>query len=179
MAVDEKLIASLARKARLDRVVRVVPFAAPAAGAEFVVTVPGGSVWRPFMVTAQLISSAVVATRAPSLKIDDGSTVVGTFPMPSGQAASLTVVYTWADVGSTGGSAAAFGAVSGGLPDLALEAGWRLRSSTALIDVADQWSNVVVYVEEVLSQPQGVHEYRDALQEAFLLYTSLSTEALA
>lgn len=176
MADREHLFRALAAMSFLDRVLRVVPIANPAAGAEVVVTVPGGSVWRPISLVTTLATSAVVAVRGPSLIVDDGSTTVMRLPQGGTQAASLSVVNTWANGSGSPAGTSATGAQSVPLPDLVMPAGYRLRTLTNLIDVGDQYSAVALWVEELQSQPQGVHENIRDGREFQLIESSLAAE---
>lgn len=176
---DEKLMGSLASGSLFHRVLRTIKVATPAAGAEFVVPVEGGRVWRPIAVRGLLTTGVAVANRIVNLVVTDGNDALMTLPNQGPQVASQVDAYTWAEgfVGPTG-TIGAVGSAATGMPTLALPAGYTLRSSTLALDVADQWSSVTVFVEEALAQPQGVHEYRDAMLEAFLLWTSANAEVM-
>ena|SRR5437870_7986383 len=122
---------------RRSRIVQGV--ASPAAGADWSATVPAGHLWRPFTVTAQLLTSAVVANRQPVLVLGDGTNPFAFLTAPAVQAASGTVIYTWANVDtfvSLGSRQVA------ALPDIELPPGWTIGVSTALLDVGDQWSAI-------------------------------------
>lgn len=177
MGDTDKLQTALARMSLFDRVLRIIPVAAPIAGAEVITSVPGGVVWRPLSFITTLVTSAAVANRQPSLVVDDSTTTVMRLPQSGVQAASLTVVSTWANGYDLGGGSAVVGVMATSFPDMALPAGYRLRTLTGLIDVADQYGASALWVEEVLSQPQGVHEAVNAGREYNLIATSLASEA--
>jgi hypothetical protein len=177
MADVEKLAHALARGSTYERVLRVVPIVAPAAGAELSLTVPGGSVWIPRALKATLVTSAAVATRSVNLQLSDGSTSLWHLFAGATQVAGLTVVYSFVAGWDLATGTSGQGDVSCGLPDMALPAGYVLSTHTNLLDVADQWSAGVVWVEEVLAQPQGVHEMINAGIEGRLIGTSLAAEA--
>lgn len=121
----------------------------PAAGADFAVTVPTGARWQVRSIWAQLVTSGVANTRVVSLQVTDGTNVLFTIPYTTGQAASLTRQYYWANYAYN------IGLVGTGIYTpvpfpFTLFAGWKVQSSTALIDAGDQWSLVRVYYEENL-----------------------------
>ncbi len=132
----------------------VVPVANPAAGADWSFTVPAGHVYRLVSVFAQLVTSAVVANRQALLTVTDGTGTFLRLPAAAVQAASGTVTYSWMAGGvaylSLPASQAAF------LPDLNLMPAWGLASSTALIDVGDQWSGIRLHVIDTTVKDAGV-----------------------
>lgn len=106
----------------------------PAANTEFSQTVTTAETWFLLAVTVELVQG-LTDTPLPSLVIDDGTTVIALAPgSTAAQAASTTCRYTWAPGLVTSGQVGATTNVRsvGGLPDgLVLQAGWRIRSSTA------------------------------------------------
>lgn len=116
--------------------------AQPAAGAEFSIVAPGGSIWRIMSMAFTLTASAVVANRRITLLADDQTDVW------FAQIASADLVASSATrVGAFTGAAA--GGVAGSVLNLPLPQdglilmpGYRLRSSTSGIDVADQYSAI-------------------------------------
>lgn len=131
---------------------KVIETAAPAAGAESITTVPAGKYWRVASFYAALTTDATVATRHPTIVIDDGTNVVLRLLATSvGIAASLTVAFT--AVASGAGGASITGTVLGSvaLPDpsvLILAPGWRIRTLTANIAAGDQWGIARLVVQE-------------------------------
>src|SRR6266487_810854 len=119
----------------------------PAAGAEFSQTVPAGQTWLLYAVRAQLITSIAVANRRPSLFIDDGTNNIMKLYVNQQQAASLTINFDW--VAGIGINQNQFGTdVLAALPyPLYLPSGYRIRSSTDNIDVADDWGAPVFFME--------------------------------
>lgn len=116
---------------------------APAAGADFVYTVPGSIRVRITSLSALLTTAVAAANRLPSIIIDDGANVVAMIPSGNTQAASLAEQYTWAD--SCPQAALFDNKVIAPLPsNLILKAGWRVRSNTTAIQAADQWSAVFI-----------------------------------
>lgn len=132
----------------------VVPVASPAAGSDWSLVVPSGHVYRLLAVAAQLVTSAVVATRSVRLNVSDGVRTFLSVPPGATQAASLTRLYSWLPSVGFG----AFGlAIGSNLPDLDLAAGWSIGTTTEAVDVGDQWSAVFVHVMDVTTR-QGAIE---------------------
>lgn len=127
-------------------VVEARSFATPAAGAEVSIVVPGGEVWLVLAMSAQLVTSAVVANRAPSVVLDDGTRVMYRFGSGAAIPASTTTQVTAASDAVSQSSVAGLGVVMA-LPAAAvLTAGWRMRTITQLIDVGDQYSAVTAWL---------------------------------
>lgn len=126
---------------------RAVQQANPAAGAEFVVTVPAGARWEVLSINAQLVTSAAVANRQPVFQITDGAThVMHNTQFSGNQAASLTFQYSAAE-GDSVAVNAPFN--QGALPhNCFLLQGWTLQSLTTNIQAADQWSAIWLMVQE-------------------------------
>jgi hypothetical protein len=121
----------------------------PAAGAEASDTVPAGLRWRLITYQITLVTSAVVNARNPSLIIDDGANIVHQSGANATTPASTTARYLW------GAGVGAFGSTGNGnqgaLPDnLTLPGGFRLRTSTALIDAGDNYGAPQFLVEEFI-----------------------------
>lgn len=128
-------------------VVRSVAGAAPAAGADFSVTVPTGARWRLYSVIASFVTSIAVANREMVLVIDDGATELARIPQGVAQVASLTRAYSFYEAAERNTIAQA-GAFTAALPIVPLLAGSRIRSAVANIDAADQFGAPQVLVEE-------------------------------
>jgi len=119
----------------------------PAAGSDFIYTVPASVRQHVIAVYFTFVTSAAVATREVSIIIDDSANILGKFNASASQAASLTNVYT----GSNAPYAPATNPTVVGIPlppDLRLLANYRLRSSTAAIDAADQFSTIRLLIEQ-------------------------------
>jgi hypothetical protein len=126
---------------------RVVSVPAPAAGADWSLVVPAGSVYELVSVYASLSTSATVANRGARLQLTAGGVVYLDLAPQAVQAASLTTRYAWAQ------GMASYSADNGvvtGLPKLYLEPGWSIGTQTDLIDGADQWSAVSLLVLETV-----------------------------
>lgn len=121
----------------------------PLAGQETMVIQPTGARWRLIHVGARLTTSAVVGNRTPSLSIGSfgfGSQIIGTQVV----AASTQIEIGWwtglADSGHTGTQ------INLWLPsDVSLEGGQVVQTKTAGLLAGDQWSDMTVLVEEVLT----------------------------
>lgn len=123
----------------------VVPVASPAAGSDWALTVPAGHLYQLLAVSAQLVTSATVATRVARLQVSDGNAVFLDLPPTATQAASLTRRYAWAP--HAPGLAIGSGILSF-VPDLALQTGWKLQTTTDLIDATDAWTAIRVLVAD-------------------------------
>lgn len=131
-----------------QRLVKEVPVAQPAAGAEWSQAVPAGVAWEVLSVAEVLVASAVVANRSPSVQaVDPNGT--GALRIPAGvtaAAGSTNRISFAAGYGDHLNS----GAFSAGLPDppIFVPAGWSLSSLTSALDVGDQYSAVILIVRE-------------------------------
>lgn len=118
----------------------------PAAGADWSVSVPTNQRWRIESLVATLVTAVAVANRVPTFIIDDGVNILFQVDAIAAEVASTTKVYALA-----AGQTAATGAgntISLPLPGPQfLTTGWRVRSSTAAIQAADQWSGISLNVE--------------------------------
>lgn len=136
-------------------VVRTITPAGVAAGAELDITPDSSCGWLVRSIRAQLVTSAVVATRTVTLAVDDQNSQYYRAAAGATQLASLTRVY--------GGFAGSSGAVSGGpviglqLPSdgLWLPQGHHLRTVTDLLDPGDAWSGVALQVIEFPTGPNS------------------------
>ena len=127
--------------------IRSVTGTNPAAGVEISETVPTGAVWRLWSIMATLVTSAVVANRQPILIIDDGVNELLRSEVVVNETASATWRNTWAPFGAWANSGSGFNG-QGIPPDLRLAAGYRIRTSTVLIDAGDDWSAPQMWIEE-------------------------------
>lgn len=155
------------------RLLRTIPVANPAAGAEIVQVVPGGVVWEVLALRATLTTSAAVANRLTSLQLrDSDNRIAYEFPGAAVQAATLGVSYTWSS--GYGTSTAVQGQqLPLPAPPPVVLAGGTVRTVTTLLDVADQWSAVVLTVREW--SPAHVQQQTDWIGRQ-LLATELAIE---
>lgn len=123
---------------------KTVTVANPAAGADWVWTVPSSTAWQIQSIRAQLVTSAAVANRTPVLRVTDtAGNIVLDAPATAAQAASATVVYEW--VAGVPDQALTGGDLQLELPTgLTLEANWTVQTVTAGIQAGDQWSLIVI-----------------------------------
>lgn len=118
------------------------PLSDPAAGTDFVFTVPGSEAWLVQGLIARLTTSAVVGTRQPRLFADDQTTRWLEVPSGSSLAASSTDRYTLILGGPTGVTSSPAAAAWGGPSVLYLPPGHRFGVDTNNLDAGDQWTVV-------------------------------------
>lgn len=125
----------------------------PAPGAEVDITPVGQGFWRIWSIVFHLATSVVVANRIPSFVLTDGANVFWREQASAALAASLAADYTMYQGSQPGVGAGAL--VRIGFPEggLYLRQGDHLKTITAGIDVADQWSAVAAMVQELPSGP--------------------------
>lgn len=121
----------------------VVPVVSPAAGVDWTFQVPAGHIYQLVSIYAQLVTSAVVATRIARLAFGDGVRTYLDVPPFATQVASLTRRYAW--LVSPTGVAQGSGILSS-MPEIAPQPGWTVASVTDAIDVGDQWSAIFLHV---------------------------------
>jgi len=129
--------------------IRVVTVANPAAGADWSETVPAGVTWQLLAVNATLTTSSAVANRDVTLVATDASSDVLWQSSPGlNQGASTALGYAFFQGNSIAASLVAYLAT---LPiAMRLLAGFIIKTSTANIQAADQWSAIVLTVEEFI-----------------------------
>lgn len=146
------LVADLTRQGLYEmlrlRLIRQVVVTLPAAGAEWVATVPAGVSWELLEIHERFVASAVVVSRLLRVQVRDPDQLVwADFPSSTAVTASQNIPLTWAagqGVSFTnGGNTAPLPA-----PPYVAAAGSQVRSQTSLIDVGDQYSEVFLTVRE-------------------------------
>lgn len=143
---------------------RFVSIAAPSVGTEWSVNIPGGTSWILVTSVATLVTSAVAGNRAPSLVLDDTSTVVARLPSANVQAASLTNRHGWVRGFDDAAQAANAVDFTAGLPMAPIPPNTRLRTITASLDAGDQWSAIGLYVIQIRERTwQELARYMDDL----------------
>lgn len=128
----------------------------PAAGADIVITVPNGVFWDVNSLTALFTAGAGVASRLVGyfIKNQDGQ-VVYQYQFATALTANQTCTFNFSEDYSTAPQAQLNGGfILGPSPKPWLLPNWTFGTVTAAIAAADQWSNVVVWVEEYLP-PEG------------------------
>ncbi len=133
----------------LGRVYNPAP-ASPGAGAEISITVPAAAKWRIIGLDFTLVASTTVATRTPSLIVDDGSSAL--HKVAGAQfatvAASGSQEYAIGQAGF-GLGFAAVGNIENYL-SMWLKGSSRIRTSTTNIQTGDQYTINGMLVEELL-----------------------------
>jgi hypothetical protein len=130
------------------QLVRSVPVAQPAAGAEWTQAVPPGAIWEILNIRFQLVTSAVVANRTSSLLVRDGDTAIAArFGPQSTQGATTTVQHNFSSgYGAT--NSQGLQAAPLPVPPIIMPGAWSLASFTSNLDVGDQYSGIVLAVRE-------------------------------
>lgn len=168
-SLDPQLVGAFAAALQLHEgrylvLPKVVKVKQPAAGADFTQAVPGGVVWILLSVRALLTTSVVVANRFPRLRFTDGSDTYAESGAGGAIAASLAVNCSWSREFGSQSFVAASGVNNSALPNMPLAQNHVIVCSTALIDVGDQWTNVVYYVLEVRERtPNERADYIESL----------------
>lgn len=119
----------------------------PAAGADWIFTAATAQRLQIKSLSSILTPSAAVANRNVSLIIDDGVNTVWQVIQPTSIPASQV---TTLSATTTNATAGVIPTIQTQIfpPNLFLEPGWRLRSSTGNLQAADQWSAIWLAVEE-------------------------------
>lgn len=133
---------------------RTVSVTQPAAGANWSILVPGGRLWRLIGGNASFLASGAVANRNLGLNIrTSGIPMNITFNstnVTNGQSVGASYTPSLTPIVS--------GIINVSLPvpfvPMWLEAGDELRSITGAIDVADQYSAIVLWIEEAFFSNQ-------------------------
>ncbi len=125
------------------------------AGTDITLTVPNHARWNPKSLTFQLVTNAVVANRIITLIIDDGTAagVIWEFNTNFSQVASTTDLYIFNPIVPVAGFVptvpTGFNAEQMfTLPDLFLQAGCRIRTSTAALNAGDLFQSIRLDVRE-------------------------------
>jgi len=120
----------------------------PALGAEWTQTVPANTVWLILLVRFRLVTSVTAAQRQPSIAINDGSGLVEVGQPGSLQTASLTRDYSYQE---NAPFTIVGGEIMGSFPSrVYLLPGWIIQSTTANIQVDDQFSAIQIYLHRWL-----------------------------
>jgi len=149
----------------------VLTVAAPAAGADWSLTVPAGHIYEVLSIQASLVTSAAVATRQVSLTLSNGVAVFLTLAAGFSQLTGLTRRYAWYPFANP------YTVLPDGIneiPTTILQGLSIIASSTALIDAGDQWSAVKLQVVDTLvsSNPLYVSGMPDYVAEQASVVTA-------
>jgi hypothetical protein len=126
---------------------RSITGSVPAAGADISEAVPANTRWQLLSLRASLTTAVAVASRQPKITLDDGALRFYDTGDGPAQAASLTWAYTFAPTGSL---------PTNSLTDVQIHydnaqilgPGFRIRTLTAAIQAADQWTAPQYLVRE-------------------------------
>jgi hypothetical protein len=126
-----------------------VQVANPVAGADWSLVMAAGQRAQVKSFSATFTAAAAVANRNINVVIDDGTNVVWQDDVTAAVTATQVVSVNGTQTNAPAGIVATtlFVVLP---PNLWLEPTWRLRSSTANIQAADQWSNIWFAVEEMM-----------------------------
>lgn len=123
----------------------------PAAGLDWSLIQPQNVRWVLRGVTAVLTTAVAVANRNARLRIQADVTAINRLlPSPADQAASLAITYGTAAGFQAGSAAAAANTWGMDVPVMLDNGAGQIGSLTANIQAADQWSNIIVTLEEWL-----------------------------
>lgn len=157
----------------LPGVRRVVQVPNPAAGTDWTVTVPAGVQWFVTAGVAQLTTSATVDNRQVALEVTVNGSTVWYARNGTTHAASTIFVYNFS---STVANVPLSGTETGVLvsfPPGYLSPGTVIGTSTNLLQAGDQWSGIVLWIEEVYvtdSQLSEIQRERETLQRDIDIY---------
>lgn len=128
-----------------------VPLSAAPLGSDFTAIIPTNARWRLISILGTLITSAVVGNRSAGLKVAIGGQTVGIIPAPVAQPASSTFIYTWGvNSGPYGDVTNTWAVPLLSLPILPQQGTSFVGSFTTGIQAGDDWSGIVLAVEEWL-----------------------------
>lgn len=127
---------------------RIVQVQAPAAGADWAVTVPGGVQWRILSGMATLTTSVVAGNRAAHSRVIVDGIIVWDAAFSAASGPSETDAYPIVIGGADEQVYVTNGLVSLWYQDSFYPQGAVIGTHTSSIDVADQWSGVVLWIEE-------------------------------
>ena len=128
-------------------ILRSITGAVPAAGADISETVPANTRWQLLSLRASLGTAVAVANRQPQLTLDDGALVFYHTAQGPNQAASLTWAYCFAPQGFAPTNTNLFVTTHYDNAQI-LGPGFRIRTLTAAIQAADQWTAPQYLVRE-------------------------------
>lgn len=125
----------------------IVYLQAPAAGAQWSYTVPGGFWARLVSVRQVLVTSAVVANRVARLQLRDANAVTITAVAASGAVPAATTVATHNVLGAADVGNGVAPRSYGYLPSVLIPAGWSWGSQVAAMDAGDAFTTVTLVIQ--------------------------------
>jgi hypothetical protein len=132
--------------------ITVLQPASPGVGLDINISMPINTRWKILSFRAQFVTSAQVANRTTTLQVNQNFNI-GTYPANFTQAASTTELYTWGPgLGNLQVLTNTAASIPVGIIIAQIGGGNSIRTTTAGIQTADQWSIINVLVEEWLEQ---------------------------
>ena len=128
-------------------IVRSFNVPSPSAGTEWVIAVPHGKVWHVITIFMIFVTSAAVATRRVAMDFKTGGNLFATVVSVEPQAASTTNNYMFAE-NITRATVLHSRAITPIPQNQIMYEGETVGSATLVIDAADQFSAIVLRVEE-------------------------------
>ena len=151
--MHESFPETLAHQGDPTRSLQVIRVPNPAAGVDWAHTFTGAFVRRIISVAATLTTSAAVANRAVRLDVTAPEGRALSIPLPAVVTATLTTALTWAEGIYPVNTALFDSALSTGFEGMVMPPGFTIGTVSAALDVADQFSNVLIMVESWESIP--------------------------
>jgi len=140
------------RTQQIHRFARAIPN--PAAGAELAVRPDGGRAWRILNMIFTFTASAVVANRNIQLNLSDGNTRTWRGTTAVVQAAASVQEYEAYPNAISGVSVSGLALLALPIDGLWMPPGYVLTTTTALIDVGDQYSGIALDLVELETGPE-------------------------
>jgi hypothetical protein len=150
---------------------QAVPIANPAAGADWQTKVPGGEQWHILVGHYLLTTSAAVANRVINLQILIDGLLIWNVVDGTAVAASQTRTHNLLRSYAPSNTAASVTISNLPIPDVWLPPGATIGTITSAIDVADQYSQINLYVERFYLTDQELNifaEDREAMIRAYV-----------
>lgn len=120
----------------------------PAAGADISIAVPSGAIWRPVSLRATLTTAVAVANRLVSATYQSAGNVLMESPSNFTQAASIVNTYNFFDSAQYLATPFNLRTVAPLPSNTFLQRGNTINTVTTGIQAADQWSSVILLVQE-------------------------------
>lgn len=132
--------------------IRVLSGTNPAAGAEWLETVPTNARWRILDIFAKLTTDANVANRSAILRLDDGSSKIWDIVTAYVHAASTVINYHWLPQSLKESTAIQSNIMVPLPPALYAFQGYRLGSQTTNFQAGDDWIAPEILIEEWIEE---------------------------
>lgn len=144
---------------RLPGIRQLVAVPQPAVATDWTAVVPGGQEWRILTCRARLVTDATAGNRQPELTFTSQD---GTAFWRSGWASAIPASLTVQVFGAV--YSAPVTAIAAGsdsqivLPPVWLPAGYRFGTTVNAVGAADQWSSIVLFVEQLYSTDETLRK---------------------